>query len=238
VRHGRWCEQRKGAEGDARDDRGAAQGLGRAGRVAEDDDARDRADERLDVDECPGHLGGYPALPVGEQRERQQRAAGREGHGGRGRAQAVRGGRHALGRRERQRGQSGPQELHGGDRDRVTAAQQPDLPHGERGRQQQRDEHQGIAGRRGAAAMTARDQADAGERHGEPGPGHRAGHGALPERSDDRHQHRDGADQQRRVGDAGPGDARVLQQDRPAVPERARRQHQRGARGGQRARAA
>jgi hypothetical protein len=92
----------------------------------------------------------------------------------------VRGGRHALGGGERQRGQGGAQELHGGDRDRVTAAQQPDLRHGERGRQQQRDEHQAVTGRRGAAPLTARDQADASERHGEPGPGHRPGHGALP----------------------------------------------------------
>ena len=35
--------------------------------------------------------------------------------------------------RERQHRDGRTQELDGGDRDRVTAAQQPDLPHGERG---------------------------------------------------------------------------------------------------------
>jgi hypothetical protein len=155
--HGRSCEaaafrgtgpeQREGAQGDARDDGGPADGLDRAGRVAEDDDACHRADEWLDVDEGPGHLGGHPALPVGEERERQQRATGRESHGGQDRRRAVRGGGHALGRRrERQHGEGGSQELHGRDRDRVAVPQQPGLRHGERRRHQQRPQHQGIAG--------------------------------------------------------------------------------------------
>ncbi len=56
-----------------------------------------------------------------------------------------------------------------------------------------------------------------------PGPGHRAGHGPLPERRGDRDRHRHGADQQRRVNDAGPGDAAFLRTTTdppyPSAPE-------------------
>jgi len=235
VRGGRAAaraQQRKAAQGDTGDDGRPAEGLGRPGRVTEQHDARHRPDERLDVVEGPGHLGGYPALPVGEEREGQHRSAGRERGGGQDRARAVGGGGHALGdHRQRQRRQGGAQELHGGDRDRVAAAQQPALGHGERGRQQQRRQHQAVAEDRGAAAPAAGDQADAGQRQREPGPGHRAGHGVLPERRDDRDHNGHGADEQRRVGDAGAGDAGVLHHDRPAVPERAGYQHRRGAGG-------
>jgi hypothetical protein len=226
------AQQGQAAQRDAGDDGGPAGGLGRPGRVAEQDDARHGADQRLDVVEGAGHLGGYPALPVGEEREGQHRAADRERRGRQDRARVVGGGGHALSdRRERQRRQGGAQELRRGDRDRVTAAQQALLGHGEYGGQQQRREHQAIAERRGAAAPAAGDQADSGQRQREPGPGHRAGHGAPPERRDDRDHHRHGADQQRRVGDAGAGDAGVLHDDRPAVPERSGRQHPRGADG-------
>jgi len=225
------AQQRERAQRDARDDRGAAERLGRAGGVAEDHDPRDRADERLDVDERSGHLGGHPGLAVGEERERQQRAGGHEGHGGQERARAVRGGGDALGRRQRHGGERGPEELNRGDRNRVTPAQQAGLRHGERGRQQQRREHQAVAADRGTAAPAAGDHADAGERHGEPDPGHRARHRVLPERRDERHEHRDRADQQCGVGDAGAGDAGVLQEDRPAVSEGTRCQHQRRAGG-------
>ena len=156
------AEQREGAQGDARDDGGAPGDLRRADRVSEHDDARHGADERLEVEEGAGHLGRYPALPVGEERERQQRAPGRQGDGGQDRGRAVRDGRQALrGRREQQRRQGRAQELHGRDRDRVAAGQQAGLCHGEPGRQQQRHEDQAIAGGRGAAALAAGDQADA-----------------------------------------------------------------------------
>jgi hypothetical protein len=235
-RRGPAADQRQAAEGDATQDGGAARDLDRPGRVAEQDDPGHGADQRLDVDEGPGHLGRNPALPVGEQGERRQRAGRGERGGDQHRAGGVRHGRQALGRgRERQRGERGPQELHGGDRDRVAAAQEPGLGHGERGRQQERHEHQPVATERGAAAVAPGDEGYPGQRHREPGPRNRTGHGAVPERRDDRHQHRHRADQQRGLGDAGPGDAGVLQQDRTAVADRAGGQHRRGAAGTQRA---
>jgi hypothetical protein len=220
------AQQREAAQGDASQDGRAARELHRAGRVAEDDDARYRPDERLQVEEGPGDLGGHLALRVGEQRERQQRSARRQAGDGQHDARAGREGGHAFrGHRERQRGERRPQELHRGQRDRVAALQPPGLRHRERGRQQQRRQHQAVAGGCCAAPASARDQADAGQRHREAHPGHRARHRPVPERRDDRDQHRGGADQQRRVADAGAGDAGVLHHDRPAVPDRARGQH-------------
>jgi hypothetical protein len=143
-------------------------------------------------------------------------------------AQAVRGGGQPFRRRrERQGRQGGPNELHGRHRDRVAAAQQAALGHGKGGPEQQGQDDEAIAEGRGAAAPAARDQDDAGQGHGEPDPRHGAGHGVLPERRDDRDQDRRGADQQRGVGDARPGDPGVLQDDRPAVPDRAGGQHER-----------
>ena len=79
---------------------------------------------------------------------------------------------------DQQRTHSGAQELHGGDRDRVAAGQQPALRHRGRGAQQQRRQHQAVAGHGRAAASAARgDQADAEQRHHEADPGHRPGHG-------------------------------------------------------------
>ena len=74
-------QQRKAAHRDARDDGGAARRLNRPGRVPEEGHRGDRAHERLEVDERPGEFRGHPALPVGEEREGQQRTAHR-GHGG------------------------------------------------------------------------------------------------------------------------------------------------------------
>jgi hypothetical protein len=174
-------EQRQAAQRDARHNRRAARELPGAERVTEHDHASDRADQWLEVEERPGDLGGHPALPEGEQRERQQRAAGRQRDDGQDRTWPRRDDGHALGDRgDGHRGERGGQELHGGHRDRVTAGQQPCLRDGDRGRDEQRGQHQPVAGQRGTAASAAGDEADADQRHRETNPGHRPGHGAVP----------------------------------------------------------
>ncbi len=70
-------EQRQAAERDPQQDRGGPGDLLRAEGVAEDHHACRGADERLEVDEGPGDLGGHPDLTVGEEREGQQRSAER-----------------------------------------------------------------------------------------------------------------------------------------------------------------
>jgi hypothetical protein len=225
-------QQRQAAQRDPGEDGRAPGELLRACRVAEEHRARHGADERLDVEERACHLGGHTALRVGEQGEREQRAAGRQGGGGQGRARSGRQRRDALAnRRERQHTQGGAEELHRGRRDRVPAAQQPGLRDGERGRHQQRYQHQRVPGGARPAAVSAGDQADAGQRQGEAGPRHGARHGAPPHCRDECDHHRDRADQQGGVGDAGPGDPGVLQHDGAAVAERARGQHGRPERG-------
>jgi hypothetical protein len=132
------AEQRNRAQGYARDDRGAARRLQRADRVAEHHHPGQRADQRFEIEEGAGQFGRDAALPEGEQGERNQRAAKGQGHGGDDRTGRVRHRGQALGHdRVDQRGQGRPQELHGGDRDRVPSPQQPGLAHGERGRDQQ-----------------------------------------------------------------------------------------------------
>jgi hypothetical protein len=132
------CQQWEAAQGDAHDDGHAPGDLRRADRVAEGDGAGHRADQGLEIEEGAGHFGRYPALPVGEEREGQQRPAERQAGGSEGNSRAVRCGGHALdGHRERQHREGSPEELHGGDRDRVAARQQADLRHGEASRQQQ-----------------------------------------------------------------------------------------------------
>jgi hypothetical protein len=127
-------QQRQAAQRNAREDGSAAEDLQRAGRVAEDNDARRGADKGLQVEEGPGDLGGHPALPVGEEREGQQGACAREPDGGRHGARAAGGGRHALGNQgDRRRGDGSRQELRGGDSDRIAAVQQAALRHRERG---------------------------------------------------------------------------------------------------------
>ena len=140
------AQQRKAAQSDARDDGGTASRLERAGRVPEQGHPGHRAHERLEVDERPGDLRGHPALPVGEEREGQQRAARGESHSGQDGARAVwHRGQALRDGGERQHGEGRTQELHGGDRDGVLAMQQANLPDGERGGQQQRHEHQPVA---------------------------------------------------------------------------------------------
>ncbi len=68
----------RGAERDAEQDHRAARELERAERVAEGERARGRADQRLEVQERARELRRDARLPVGEQRERQQRAGDRE----------------------------------------------------------------------------------------------------------------------------------------------------------------
>ena len=68
----------RGAERDAEQDHRAARELQRPERVAERQRARGGADQRLEVEERPRELGRDPRLPVGEQRERQQRARDRQ----------------------------------------------------------------------------------------------------------------------------------------------------------------
>jgi len=223
-------QQRKAAQGDARQDGRTTRGLDRPNRITEEDDTRYGSHERFEVDEGPGDLGPHPALAVGEEGEGQQRPPGRQDQGGQ-QSTGVRRSRRSLRGGEGHHGQGRAQKLDGRDRDRVAAAQQPRLPHRERGRQQQGGEHQAVAGERGTPAAAARDQAHSGQGHGEPQPGHRTGHAVLPERGDDRDQHGHGADQQSCVGDAGPGDTGVLHGDRAAVTEGAGQQHERAAGG-------
>ncbi len=227
-------EQRQTAQADASQDGRATDELLGIHRVPEGNRARHRADQRLQVQEGPGHLGGYPDLPVGEQRERQHRTAERKSGEGQEGARAARPGRHPLADRgHRQHGRGGSQELHRRHRDRVAAAQQPGLRDGERRRYQQRHQYQAIAADTGPGARSACDQADTCQRQEEARPGHRPRHRAAPDGRDDRHQHRRRANQQGRMTHAGLADARVLHQDRPAVTHRAPSQHGRRAGGAQ-----
>jgi hypothetical protein len=129
-------DQRQAAEPDAGHDGHAAGGLRDANWVPERHRARDGADQRLEVEEPAGDLGGDLALPECEQGERQQRAARGQREDHQHRASATRHGWWALGEgSDRQRAERGAEELHGGDRDRVAAGQQTALGHGDRGRQ-------------------------------------------------------------------------------------------------------
>jgi hypothetical protein len=203
-----------------------------ADRVTEDDGAGGRANERFEVHECAGDLGGDPGLPVREERERRERAHEHQSSGGKQGAHAIGGGRRALGDggdgqgRERRH-----EELHSGHGDRVAAGQQTGLRHGERSRQAQRRQDQAVASERRAASPAGGDESDADQRHREAHPGHRARHPAVPYGRDDRDQHGRGADEQGRMAHARARDPGVLHEDRPAVPHRAPREHGRAAHG-------
>jgi hypothetical protein len=125
----------------------------------------------------------------------------------------------------RQRGQRRAEELHGGHGHRVAALQQPGLRHREGGGQQQRCQHQAVAANGRPAAAAARDESHAGQRDGEACPCDWPGHGPVPDGGDDRDDHGSGADQQSRIADAGPADARVLHHDRAAVTDRPGQEH-------------
>ncbi len=215
VRSPPWAgQQREAAHRDAGEDGRAVGDLLRARRVAKHEDARDGAHQGLEVEEGSGGLGGHPRLRVGEEGEGQQRAADRQSGGSQEGTPAAGGGEHAFGSRSGgQHGERRRQELHGGHRHRVAATQQPGLRHRECGGHQQRRQHQAITADGCAPSPSARDQGGASERHCETRPGQRARHALVPEGGDDRNERGCGADQQRRVADAGPRDADVLQAD-------------------------
>jgi hypothetical protein len=206
--------------------------VGHADRVAEDDGAGGRTDERFQVHERAGDLGGDPRLPVREERERRERPQQRQPGGGQQAARAAGGGRYALGDGgDREGGERRREELDRAHGDRVAAGQQARLRHGQRGREHHRRQHQAIAGEGRAASPAGGDERDTGERHSEAGPGHRLRRPAVPYGGDDRDQHGRGADEQGRMAHARARDPGVLHQDRPAVAHRAPRQHGRAARG-------
>jgi hypothetical protein len=215
--------RRGGAEHDAGHHGCRTHHLARAGRLAERDPAGRGADERLQVEEGAGRLGGHARLPVGEQPERQQCAGQRQGcqrdHGAggggrRGRALPHRG--HGQGQ------QRARAELDGGDGGRVTALEQPRLRHDERGRQRDGAEHEEVAGQRRAGPARARDGGHAHEGYRVPAPRDRARRAVPERRGEQRHQHGHRADHQRGVADARALDARVLEQDHRAEADRAR----------------
>jgi hypothetical protein len=225
-RPARRCQQRQAAQGDPGQDGRAPGRLGQADRVAEGGGAGDRADEWLQVDEGAGDPGRDAGLAVGEEGERCQRARQRQGAGGEQGSRAAGGDRRTLGDGgDGEGGQPGRGELGRGHGHRVAAGQQAGLGHGERGREEQRRQDQPVAGEGRAAAPTGGDQADAGQRHREAEPRHRARDLAVPEGGDDRDQHRGGPDEQGPVADAGAGDPGVLHQDRPAVAHRPPGEH-------------
>jgi hypothetical protein len=196
-------QQGQAAQRDPGQDGRAAGRLGQPDRVAEGGGAGGRADQRLQVDEGAGDLGRDPGLPVGEEGGRRQRARERQPGGGQqgGRAggeggEGLGGGGHGEG------GEGGREELQGGHGDRVAAGEQAGLGHGEGGRQHQGGQDQGVAGEAGPAAPDGGDQADAGERHRGPRPGHRLGQPAVPEGGEDGDEHGGGPDEQARVAHA------------------------------------
>lgn len=225
-------EQGQAAQRDPGQDGRAAGRLGQADRVAEGDGAGGRADQRLQVHEGAGDLGRDPGLAVGEQGGRRQRARERQPGGGRQHAHAAGDGWPALG--EGGHGEGGQGRGHELDRrhgDRVAAGEQAGLGHGEGGREEQRRQDQAVAGEAGPVAPAGGDQADTGERQREARPGHRAGHPGLLHCRQEGDQHRGGPDEQGGVAHAGAGDPGVLDQDRPAVPDRAPGEHGRAAGG-------
>ena len=108
---------------DAGEDRRAAGELRRAERVVERDDAGQRADQRLEVDERARELGGHARLRPGEQPEGERRAGEREREHRDDRAAAAvgAGGAPSNDDRERQRGDAAGGELDRGDRGGVAA---------------------------------------------------------------------------------------------------------------------
>jgi fermentation-respiration switch protein FrsA (DUF1100 family) len=118
----------QGAERDAREDGGAAGDLRRAYDVVERDRAGQRADERLEVHERARELGGDARLGPGEEPERQQRAAEREGEDREDHVGGPRSGRPALERdRQQQRLEAAGAELDGGHRGRVAVREERGL---------------------------------------------------------------------------------------------------------------
>jgi hypothetical protein len=220
-------QQGQTAQHDPGQDGRATRRLGRPDRVAEGGGAGGRADQRFQVHEGAGDLGRDAGLAVGEQRGGCQRARQRQAGDGQQDPRAGRrdGGEGLGGGGHRQGGERGREELHGGHGDRVAAGEQAGLGHGEGGREQQGGQDKAVASDARPAAPAGGDQADPGERHRGPSPGQRLGQPAVLEGGEDGDQHRGGADEQGRVAHAGARDAGVLDQDRPAVPDRAPPEH-------------
>ena len=209
---------------DPEKDRGPTQGLLEPNRVLEGDDSGERAYERLEVDERARELRRHAHLRPREQPERGQRAGQPERRHGGERAGSGRRRRRSLGDRgHRQRGQRRGAELHGRDRARVAAHEQPRLEHDQAGRARDRSEHEQVAGERGAGAAAACHQGDAGDGDERAGPARGPGGPAPGGRCDHDDEHRHRADDQRGVAHARALDARVLEQDHGAVAESARR---------------
>ncbi len=154
------AQQREAAQGDAGDDGRPAGDLRRADRVSEEEGACHGPDEGFEVEESPGQFGGYPTLPVGKEGEREQGAPGCQASGREDSARAGGSGGHSFGGHgERQRSESGAEELHSGDRHGVTVAQQAALGHGDGGRQQQGGQHDGVAASGRATSPATGDEA-------------------------------------------------------------------------------
>jgi hypothetical protein len=156
----------QGGNGDPGEDRQTAEHLPRTDRVVEGDNSGQRADERLEVDERARELRRHADLRPREQPERDQRAGhGQPEHGGDGTG-GDRGRRSAIGEHgDRERRERRGAELDGGDRAGILSREQPRLGHDQHRRARDRREHEQIAGERCAGAASARDEADAGDRH-------------------------------------------------------------------------
>jgi len=135
------------AEADAGHDGSAADGQHHADRVAEQRDAHGSAAQRLKVQERPGDVGRHAALAEREQRCRQHGSGeDKAGHRQHGCRTARRSGLVAANHRDRQRHRGGREQLQRRRRERIPAAQQARLGHGEPGRCQHRRQHERVSG--------------------------------------------------------------------------------------------
>jgi len=209
------------AQHDPRQDGSGPGQLPPACRLAEGQPADRGADERLEVEERAGELGGDPALPEREQPERQERPDHAQ-RGERGdRLQAGRRGRRAPGQeRDRQGEQPAGAELHRGHGSRIAAPEQAGLDDDHRSRQRRGGEHEQVAVHaRATAVPRPGDECDAEQRDGVATPAHGAHAGPPDAGGDQRDEDRDGADNDRGLAHAGARDAGVLEHDHGAEPE-------------------
>ena len=219
---------------DAEQDHGAAGELQRPERIAERQRAGGGADQRLEVEERPRELGRDARLPVGEQRERQQRARrsparasatpARRAAGAGGRPSSAAFGTAAsppatictavtaIGSRPAQQRRLDDHERRRQRTDSSTSASPPS----------EAPPPPPPATIPTPASASAKPSQAAGPVELAPGDG-----------GDQRDERRHGADDQRRVADAGALDARVLEHDHEAVADRAGEQDPRRDRGAQ-----
>jgi hypothetical protein len=211
---------------DPGEDGEPAEPLRDADRVAERDDAAERAHERLEVDERARPRRRHLRLAPGEQPEAGERAADREReHSGDGSRRGRRR-RGALGQQRHGQGEQRRRaELDRRHRARVAPGEQLRLHDHERRRAGHRGEHEQVARERRARAAAAGDERHTGDRDQRAGPAGGTAAGAPEGRRDHGDEHRRGADHQRGMADARALDPGVLQQDHAAVAERACRRH-------------